>query len=203
MTPHGGLMATVTFSQIDFRDFLSFHDAVLPLQRLTVLVGANAWGQTNTIKGLQLLQSLLRGSSLCEGDWLGDQVWAGGDKAGGKSGPRVGRGIRHRLHGIPQRSFQRLAQRGDGLIKVLVWAVESEYDAKAVDSGLSVSANSEKLRITTNGKQAFQTVRRGAQGLEKAVIFELKRFDFVVFIYDRDILEEWKERKQQNHMGCL
>lgn len=89
------------------------------------------------------------------------------------------------------------------MIKVLVWAVESEYDAKAVDSGLSVSANSEKLRITTNGKQAFQTVRRGAQGLEKAVIFELKRFDFVVFIYDRDILEEWKERKQQNHMGCL
>ena len=86
------------------------------------------------------------------------------------------------------------------MINVLLWTVESDYDASAVKNFTDsmIGDLAPNLRITVQGKQAYQRVAGHDMGLERAVINELRIFNRVIFIYDRDSLTELQERKQQS-----
>jgi hypothetical protein len=53
-------------TELRLTDFKSFHDEVLPLGRLTVLIGGNAAGKSNALEGLYALAGLGRGLTLRE-----------------------------------------------------------------------------------------------------------------------------------------
>ena len=65
--------------KIHIKSFLSLRNVTLPLKPLTVLVGPNASGKSNTLRSLRLLNSMLRFEiPSTEADFLRNSVWAGG-----------------------------------------------------------------------------------------------------------------------------
>ena len=59
-------MERAHLTELRLTDFKSFHDEVLPLGRLTVLIGGNAAGKSNALEGLYALAGLGRGLTLRE-----------------------------------------------------------------------------------------------------------------------------------------
>ncbi|WP_041284824.1 AAA family ATPase [Desulfoscipio gibsoniae] len=47
-------------SQLRFKKFKSFTRAAMPVEPITILIGANASGKSNAIDGLQILLGLAR-----------------------------------------------------------------------------------------------------------------------------------------------
>ena len=65
--------------KIHIKNFLSLRNVELPLKPLTVLVGPNASGKSNTLRSLRLFASMLRSEMPpAEADFLRDRLWAGG-----------------------------------------------------------------------------------------------------------------------------
>lgn len=59
-------MEPARLTELRLTDFKSFHDEVLPLGRLTVLIGGNAVGKSNALEGLYALARLAQGMTLRE-----------------------------------------------------------------------------------------------------------------------------------------
>ena len=59
-------MEPARLTELRLTDFKSFHDEVLPLGRLTVLIGGNAAGKSNALEGLAALSRLAAGLTLRE-----------------------------------------------------------------------------------------------------------------------------------------
>ena len=68
----------VFLEQIHIRNFLSLRDAVLPLKRLTVLVGPNASGKSNILSSLKLLRRMISSATSPLAKYIPNMVWAGG-----------------------------------------------------------------------------------------------------------------------------
>jgi predicted ATPase len=65
--------------QVHIKNYLSLRDVTLPLKPLTVLVGPNASGKSNTLRSLRFLKGMLGFETLpTEVDFLRDRFWAGG-----------------------------------------------------------------------------------------------------------------------------
>lgn len=62
--------------KIQLRGFKSFHDAEVPLGRLTLIVGANASGKSNLRDALRFLHGVGQGYALAE--ILGEKYGPGG-----------------------------------------------------------------------------------------------------------------------------
>jgi predicted ATPase len=65
--------------KLHIKNYLSLRDVTLPLKPLTVLVGPNASGKSNTLRSLRFLKGMLGFETLpTEVDFLRDRFWAGG-----------------------------------------------------------------------------------------------------------------------------
>ena len=65
--------------QVHIKNYLSLRNVTLPLKPLTVLVGPNASGKSNTLRSLRFLKGMLGFETLpTEVDFLRDRFWAGG-----------------------------------------------------------------------------------------------------------------------------
>lgn len=64
--------------KVRINNFLSLHDIEFALKPLTVLVGANASGKSNVLRGLDLLRRMMSEDKLPSSDYLQDVLWAGG-----------------------------------------------------------------------------------------------------------------------------
>lgn len=67
----------VFLEEIHIRNFLSLRDVILPLKRLTVLVGPNASGKSNVLRSLALLKKMMYTESPPPSDFIRDTIWAG------------------------------------------------------------------------------------------------------------------------------
>lgn len=54
------------FSQLRLKRFKSFADASMPVEPITILIGANASGKSNVIDGLQILSGLATNRELID-----------------------------------------------------------------------------------------------------------------------------------------
>ena len=65
--------------KIHIKNFLSLRNVTLPLKPLTVLVGPNASGKSNTLRSLRLVKGMLIFETPpIEANFLKDRLWAGG-----------------------------------------------------------------------------------------------------------------------------
>ena len=65
--------------KIHIKNYRSLRDVALPLKPLTVLVGSNASGKSNSLNALRLFNSILRSETPPTTiDFIRDRVWAGG-----------------------------------------------------------------------------------------------------------------------------
>ena len=65
--------------KIHIKNFLSLRNVELPLKSLTVLVGPNASGKSNTLRSLRLVNGMLMFETPpIEANFLKDRLWAGG-----------------------------------------------------------------------------------------------------------------------------
>ena len=65
--------------KLHIKNFLSLRNVTLPLKPLTVLVGPNASGKSNTLQALQLFNGILRiETPPTTDDFIQERVWAGG-----------------------------------------------------------------------------------------------------------------------------
>jgi predicted ATP-dependent endonuclease of OLD family len=53
-----------TVSEVRLNHFKTFHDAVLPLEPLTLLIGRNSSGKSNALDGLDVLTRLAGGEDI-------------------------------------------------------------------------------------------------------------------------------------------
>lgn len=70
----------VFLEQIHIRNFLSLRDVVMPLKRLTVLVGPNASGKSNILRSLELLKRMMYAEAPPSADFIRNVLWAGSAK---------------------------------------------------------------------------------------------------------------------------
>lgn len=77
-------MAIATLQSIDLISFKSFRDAILPLDRLTVLTGRNSAGKSNALDAAEVLSRLASGEDLY--DALDGRRREGGPIRGGSQG---------------------------------------------------------------------------------------------------------------------
>jgi predicted ATPase len=68
---------SVFLEQIHIRNFLSLRDVVLPLKRLTVLVGPNASGKSNILSSLKLLRRMISSATSPLAKYIPNMVWSG------------------------------------------------------------------------------------------------------------------------------
>ena len=71
----------VFLKEVHISNFLSLHDVILPLKRLTILVGANASGKSNVLSCLRLLKRLMVDDELPPVNFIESRTWAGGATA--------------------------------------------------------------------------------------------------------------------------
>ena len=65
--------------QIHIENYRSLRNVTLPIKPLTVLVGPNASGKSNTLKALQLFNGILHiETPPTTLDFIQERVWAGG-----------------------------------------------------------------------------------------------------------------------------
>ena len=65
--------------KVHIKNYRSLRNVTLPFKRLTVLVGPNASGKSNTLRSLRLLNSMLRFETPpTTADFIQDRGWAGG-----------------------------------------------------------------------------------------------------------------------------
>lgn len=70
--------ADVFMKEVCIKNYLSLKDVTLPLRQLTVLVGPNASGKSNSLSSLELLKLMVENESLPPAEVVRDQLWAGG-----------------------------------------------------------------------------------------------------------------------------
>jgi predicted ATPase len=68
---------TVFLEQIHIKNFMSLRDVVLPLKRLTVLVGPNASGKSNILRSLELLKRMMYAENPPPADFIRNVLWTG------------------------------------------------------------------------------------------------------------------------------
>lgn len=69
----------VFLEKVHIKNFLSLRNVTLPLKSLTVLVGPNASGKSNTLRSLRLVKGMLMFETPpIEANFLKDRLWAGG-----------------------------------------------------------------------------------------------------------------------------
>ena len=69
----------VFLEKVHIKNFLSLRNVTLPLKSLTVLVGPNASGKSNTLRSLGLVKGMLMFETPpIEANFLKDRLWAGG-----------------------------------------------------------------------------------------------------------------------------
>ena len=64
--------------KVHIKNFLSLRNVRLPFKPLTVLVGPNASGKSNTLRALNLLMEMMNAEKLPRNDIIRNSIWAGG-----------------------------------------------------------------------------------------------------------------------------